>query len=114
MLSDTQQQAIDLLAQGLNDAEVARRLGIRSLVVHAWRVYDSEFKQVLKRRRSEVAASGAASPPSASVSTSPASEPPAEAEPTAAAPAAEDPVATPPDIPETSPPMVTSRMASFS
>jgi len=114
MLSDTQCQAIDLLAQGLNDAEVGRRLGVRSLVVHAWRVYDAEFKQALRRHRSQGAKAEPTPPPAAPPDEVEPSEPPPAPDAVAATPPVDKPVVTPPEAPAAQPPMVTTRMASFS
>jgi len=57
-----QQQAIDLLALGRTDAEVAEQVGARRITVAEWRLYDPVFVAALNRKREEVQSAAAGEP----------------------------------------------------
>lgn len=48
-----QQNAVDLLALGKNDTEVAMLLGLHRTTVSKWRIYDPAFQAALNRVRAE-------------------------------------------------------------
>src|SRR5262249_40639442 len=49
-----QQSAIDLLAAGKTDSEVAELLQLSRPTVSKWRLYDPHFQAALHRRRAEI------------------------------------------------------------
>ena len=49
-----QQEAIDLLALGRTDAEVAEQVDATRITVTEWRLYHPEFVAALNRKREEV------------------------------------------------------------
>ncbi|HUT93034.1 MAG TPA: hypothetical protein VMY37_26455 [Thermoguttaceae bacterium] len=57
-----QQQAIDLLALGRTDAEVAEQVGATCITVVEWRLYDPVFVAALNRKREEVQSAAAREP----------------------------------------------------
>ena len=54
-LSIEQLNAIDLLATGKSDREVAEVVGVSRQTVCAWRLYDPYFRAELNKRRNELA-----------------------------------------------------------
>jgi len=52
-LRPRQQRAIDLLALGQTDAEVAERVGATRITVAEWRLYDPVFVAALNHKREE-------------------------------------------------------------
>jgi len=52
-LRPRQQQAIDLLALGQTDAEVAEQVGATRITVAEWRLYDPVFVAALNHKRDE-------------------------------------------------------------
>jgi len=61
-LRPRQQQAIDLLALGRTDAEVAEQVGVTRITVAEWRLYDPVFVAALNRKREEVRSAAAREP----------------------------------------------------
>jgi hypothetical protein len=53
-----QQNAVDLLAGGKNDTQVAGLLKLSRVTVTRWRLYSPEFQAALNRRRAEVWGTG--------------------------------------------------------
>lgn len=53
-LSIVQHNAIDMLIMGSNDRETAETVGIQRSTVTKWRLYNTEFKIELNRRRHEI------------------------------------------------------------
>jgi DNA-binding CsgD family transcriptional regulator len=51
-LSITQVKALSLLAQGLSDSAIARRLGLHRMTINRWRLFDPIFASRLNRLRS--------------------------------------------------------------
>lgn len=125
-LTDVQRAAIELLAEGLSDGQVGRRLGVPRNAVTKWGLYDAAFRIALAERRqsrqteetqppaveSDGPALDAAPPESAGgepgATEAEPSPPPAEPAPAASDEAPKDAVEG------KSQPMVTTRMASFS
>ena len=57
--SDLKLRAVPLFVEGLSDAEIAARLGLDSSTVAAWRAYDSDLMQIVRRlRQSDAGRSG--------------------------------------------------------
>lgn len=50
-LSEKQENAIELMLKGLNDSEVAERVGVSRQWVNTWRNHDVLFIRTLKERR---------------------------------------------------------------
>ena len=53
-LFDRRQEAIELVALGRTDAEVAEQVGVTRITVTDWRFYDPDFAAALNRRRAEL------------------------------------------------------------
>lgn len=53
-LTAQQHRALDLIAAGSRDSEVAENLGVNRTTVWRWRHYDSEFQAELNLRRYEL------------------------------------------------------------
>lgn len=54
VLTLAQQNAIDLLAAGLRDAEVAERTGVSRQTVNGWRNHEPAFQAALNARRADL------------------------------------------------------------
>jgi len=50
-LSDKQENAIELILQGMNDTQVAERVGTTRQMVNKWRNHNCLFQQTLTQRR---------------------------------------------------------------
>ena len=50
-LNEKQESAIELILQGLNDGEIAERVGVSRQSVNTWRNHDESFMEALQVRR---------------------------------------------------------------
>ena len=50
-LSDKQEMAVDLILAGMNDREIAKRMGVSRKTINTWRNHDEDFRTLLAERR---------------------------------------------------------------
>ncbi len=118
-LTPQMQNAAQLKGEGLSDAEVATRLGIRPTLLYTWRLCNGEFQRAVRERRGHPGTEEVVAPPAETSAAEPsaAEGSPASGEAPAGQhmPVAEQPVVQKAVVPtDAAAPMVTTRMASFS